>query len=104
MCPTYSRSSYCILDFRFGQNPVADARVQILRIDQIETPAAEQLRQLRLDSMQPDETRTVTVLELDIDICIKNAIIGAEETQHLCPDRRVALIYWRIDAGEHWRC
>jgi hypothetical protein len=39
-----------------------------------------------------------------IDICIKNAIIGAEETQHLCPDRRVALIYWRIDAGEHWRC
>ena len=25
-----------------------------------------------------------------IYFCIKNAIIGAEETQHLCPDRRVA--------------
>ena len=27
MCPTYSRSSFCILDFRFGEHPVADARV-----------------------------------------------------------------------------
>jgi hypothetical protein len=44
------------------------------------------------------ETQTV------IDICINNAIRGTEGTQHLCPDRRVALICWKTEAGEPWRC
>jgi hypothetical protein len=35
-----------------------------------------------------------------IDVCMNNAITGAEQTQHLCPQRSVAPICRRIDAGE----
>jgi hypothetical protein len=69
----------------------------------------ETLAELALDSLQAGEASVPPIWPAEvgnalIDICINNAIIGAEEAQHLCPDRRVALICWRIDAGERWPC
>jgi hypothetical protein len=61
----YSRSSICILDFRFGQDPVTDASSDT-SVDQIGR-RPRTLDKLRLDSVQPNRADRI-MLELDKDI------------------------------------
>src|SRR6266481_9272280 len=39
-----------------------------------------------------------------IDICINNGIMGAQEGEHPCRDRKVVPTCWKTAVGEHWHC